>query len=937
MATSSRQRRKIACCCNLPRYSNRGICILITILQFLGGVTLIDATEKSTASSSFSPLLFVSPSSRIQHRSNNTQDISYHRYPTWLRHRGGADTSLDKVEEDPSHQSSRHHNESDANGSAVDEKSTYSQTTSQQAEGRAEESEQDEEKTLSAETASTTIPRKAPIRRSAKRRRTSDMIQSLLERSFDASTTTTIPTTNADQQEESTELRQLITERANELVQSLYDGEHQGQQHHQQQQQHPKKLLHVLAPKIPAIHYSPNIMLRIQSAARSDMDAGIAACLLATLARVCELFDRHKQHRQQQQQSESTKQDNNEDRTDHAAAQAAAFHSSASEIISERRFEQLVECVLCGLDVKRLLRDGQEPKRRQRPAAVDDKEADRDEHETVDDNIATEGKEEGIKMIQAMLEHENHGKVEDGLSLRDACRAAWGIAILGGHHYDSIGGENVLNIFLALSLRVSELLLAQLDRLCRVEMPYQDDLEDRNLSEGDGDRLGRMAEEIAEDAATAMWTFACVRACTGIRTAKLFETCSFILCQNPKELRRRFRATVTESNNWHEDVGDPLPLLDIQQDDPGDHTSYDDKEATKDQGEEEEEEEDALLDWLSPNEITDMLWALALHGSSETYLSSKENVKLSETATMLREVAFDRLLYWLRNDLDAVRNNPQSKEPSDKEDDTPTVDTMNSTAGLEDEVVDSQDTVSNDFRSDNNTVDGAATGRFSSLGSTRKDLMQQASQHSSHQKHRFSSHDLCSIVWAVTELRDSLRFEIIELVTEIFAAQGPTATDHLAGGDLTNLVWALAKYATDREPATSLHSIVMLTTWAAHSVLRRIVRSPDENKFDHDEVLRAFQPPEISRIVWSVASTFDACGDFVTSKHRRDVGDLFQVALVVAGSHLSVFASEDLVCAIKLCSLPIPMFEFVSLMLSILQHYFKVANCLGVFGSMRDR
>ena len=62
---------------------------------------------------------------------------------------------------------------------------------------------------------------------------------------------------------------------------------------------------------------------------------------------------------------------------------------------------------------------------------------------------------------------------------------------------------------------------------------------------------------------------------------------------------------------------------------------------------------DGLLDWLTPNEVTDVLWALALHGSTID-TDSKEEIALSETAAAFREIAFDRLVGWLRRDLDII-------------------------------------------------------------------------------------------------------------------------------------------------------------------------------------------------------------------------------------------------------------------------------------------
>jgi hypothetical protein len=66
----------------------------------------------------------------------------------------------------------------------------------------------------------------------------------------------------------------------------------------------------------------------------------------------------------------------------------------------------------------------------------------------------------------------------------------------------------------------------------------QKQAEDGKTVEG----LNQDAEDLAEDAALAMWVFACDKACTEIRTVPLFEARCSIICQNPGELCKRAEA-----------------------------------------------------------------------------------------------------------------------------------------------------------------------------------------------------------------------------------------------------------------------------------------------------------------------------------------------------------------------------------------------------------
>ena len=123
------------------------------------------------------------------------------------------------------------------------------------------------------------------------------------------------------------------------------------------------------------------------------------------------------------------------------------------------------------------------------------------------------------------------------LSISNTCRAAWGLAIMGVTTpvNKTFAGETTRDILMALSLRIRERLLGRLQVLRQGELRGERREDVMTLSE----QLDTDAEALAIDAARSMWAFACVKACTGIRSVPLFETCCSVLLQNPTKLRER--------------------------------------------------------------------------------------------------------------------------------------------------------------------------------------------------------------------------------------------------------------------------------------------------------------------------------------------------------------------------------------------------------------
>jgi len=126
---------------------------------------------------------------------------------------------------------------------------------------------------------------RSQIKKSRKEnRRTSDIILELDRRS------------SVFGNEESLALRQMITTRTSEYVYELqeeashYLEQTEGGANVNLKLMHPRKLLHSLAKKVPAIKQSPDVNLRIHSS-RADIDPGVAACLIGRLAFACEQYE----------------------------------------------------------------------------------------------------------------------------------------------------------------------------------------------------------------------------------------------------------------------------------------------------------------------------------------------------------------------------------------------------------------------------------------------------------------------------------------------------------------------------------------------------------------------------------------------------------------------------------------------------------------------
>lgn len=719
-----------------------------------------------------------------------------------------------------------------------------------------------------------------------KTRRTSDVIVDLCTRSgADGKVLAT----------ESLDLRDLIAARTEDYLQDLANAAAAAAE--DGKLPHPKQLLHYLAPKIPAIKHSPDVGLRIRSG-RSDIDSGVAACLIGTLGHVCELY---------QKQGGSS--------------------SVSEDIVKDRRFEQLVECLSCGVNVKKERKEWVEMQQHQHEGLASS---------TVDD-------------IEEILEDVQFA---EGLSIRDSCRAAWGISILGVHEaQNKIGGENAMELLAALALRIRELLLVRLKKLRQSDLDESDQFADLSIDE----RLIDFSDELAEDAATALWTFACVRACTGVRCQPLVDVCCSILCMDPFDLRRRaqeIEATVDTTTVGSNDIVERLALSEVKAKTVADYFA-DQSNTTKkmdgnmliptDSAEVLIERKDSLLDWLSPKELTDAVWGFAVQ-------ESEDQTGLTDADDTFRDIAFDRIFEWLRKELNTLESTSEAdlsgeslivkqvengsynilstaRNSTFTEDKVPAVysikpkqvpDTLSlivskagnniTTAAASKSVMESMTvTTTDDGVNQIQGVDASALLALETAqdGDDPDDHLKvietpcivEVPKFEAFEKDRskapfqfFSPHDLCSIAWAVTELNDSLRESVTVVVAKLVVHAGPDILKDLSGGDLSNLAWAVAKNINISDDSFRCEELaVLITGWIADDVLRN-----GQEWSETADQLRRFRPSEFSRLLWSIAvvhsTRVDGTRIAETSAHSIGLA-----GIKTAASNMDVFSTEDLV------------------------------------------
>jgi hypothetical protein len=517
-----------------------------------------------------------------------------------------------------------------------------------------------------------------------------------------------------------------------------------------------------------------------------------------------------------------------------------------------------------------------------------------------------------------------------GLAIRDAIRAAWGLSLLiGSHqHQDEIGGEKTSDIFVALSLHIRASLVSQLQQLRVGDLSA--------LGRDVDGRIALLAEQLAEDAASALWAFGCVAACTGLRFTPLFEVACVVLCQNPFDLRKRAQDAAQDEPALRGNVGasDVVDRLAEAEEDITTRPSELVEDRPPKSNDSRHLRKDVLLDYLSPSQATDVLWALALHGSRSQEGSSLDEIALSEPTAALRDVICDRMIAWLHEELEHIKS--VGKEAAELDDVTSVkieaaeeparVENMtigNSSGGGRQsvKVIDAAALLGSEASQpdDGSEDDHGRLGAPSQL--SRGSSLRLMSRSNGRLLQRFSLRDLCSIAWAVTVLHDSLQPTVTHVVISIFLEIGESSMNDLEGSDLSNLAWAVAK--SPKLPVSlGIDSSLQLVSWVCKALV------PVTGNFLSLLRLSRLQPPELGRLVWAVSTVFTSV-DLPFKERPASSSHLALAAMHVAKANFSEYGPEDLVRA-----RPSPSLENLMTMLRTLLMFVHCSQARIAWGFM---
>jgi hypothetical protein len=694
---------------------------------------------------------------------------------------------------------------------------------------------------------------------------------------------------------ESIALRRLIEERCMDYRTS---DEHESRR---TRLPHPQQLLHSLAPKIPAIRHSPDVSHRIRSAP-SDIDSGIAACLIATLGYLCDQY----------QYSRAAAHVYDESTTD------TMVHA---DLVKDRRFEQLVECLVCGVHVRSRRHDWAAA-----PAVSS--------NETTSSTVTVDVED----AVETMVEEADFVQ---GLSIRDSCRAVWGLSVLRVPEVKAkLGGVYAVDLVAALLNRVRELLLARLKQLRHDD--FLDAVDGLSVSPplSIDERLQYFSDELAEDAATALWATAAARTYIGIASQPLVDVCCLILCTDPLDARRQAQEieaviNATSTMVGSNDIVERLALSEAIEE-AGTESSVEfiasanatlEFAPTHDRKlvDTASEPKSLLLEFLSPTELVDTVWSFA----TAVQLSENQTAKLAAFDSAFQEIAFDRILAWLDDrrcdptslsvDLAATSDSvplnialatgSASSGQGDGEmfvDDVSSVPVLNglSTSATADSNEDLGKTAHSLDSSLPNTsiysspVDGLELIDASTIVAIESELENRAGNGSTKflgdakdtaLDPIFTPSDFCAMVWSVTELHDPLRADVTSAVARKIAQIDPEMLANLSGEDIANLAWGIAKnIVVNWEAGEGTEATCM--RW----ILAEVVR----NRMQSSSILTCFHPAELSRLLWSVA-TFLASWPHKLVDARHDAVQLSATALIAASMHLEMYCTEDLVCTIN--------------------------------------
>ena len=297
---------------------------------------------------------------------------------------------------------------------------------------------------------------------------------------------------NMEALEELKSLKTLIYERAWKYIEDVRQGETKALEKGKPSSlTHPKKFLHYIAPKIAAIKQSPEIMLRIQSA-RSAVDVKAAVCALSALAAITEYYSC----------VTSELENTFHDKKRKEGVETFLKHSDEVEvykdIVSDRRFEQLIECVQCGVGV-----------------------------EVLDQCSTYEVVEALGKNVNEML------MLKEEIELVDAGKTIWSMMIFLSHYnIEKIGGKSCTAIIQSLQVYCNAILINHLRDLMK-------GTNNQNSPSTDmAEVFVREVKSLMKETVISLW--ASERSATSTmaqyQNENLMKTCCYILMQDVAEI-----------------------------------------------------------------------------------------------------------------------------------------------------------------------------------------------------------------------------------------------------------------------------------------------------------------------------------------------------------------------------------------------------------------
>ena len=290
------------------------------------------------------------------------------------------------------------------------------------------------------------------------------------------------------QQEDNEELKNilsLIYERAKEYIDDVNEAVTKSLEKGKLSSiPHPKKVLHFIAPKIAAIKRSPEIMLRVTSA-RVDVDVPAASCALSIMGIVTQYYVYKLEKlelRLAEKDIKSIKQD---------------VKSTFETIVTDRRFEQLVECIKCGVNVDKLM--------------------------------------EGDNVISDAIQ-------EEGISIIDATKVVWALSIfLTRHHVDALGEKDCSSFVHALIKRSYYLLRNNLI-----------DIQNASESNQTSNTQSQFLKEIhvlLRNTIYVLWTLDCAAELFEHDNSMILATCIDILNQDIKNIWESRQKQINDEAN----------------------------------------------------------------------------------------------------------------------------------------------------------------------------------------------------------------------------------------------------------------------------------------------------------------------------------------------------------------------------------------------------